>query len=811
VETLLADVRHALRRLLKSPGFTTVAALTLALGIGANATMFSALDALLIQPLPYKDPATLVRVEQTDPRTQSNAVAPGNFADWRERTRSFAGLAAWEVTARTILEGEKPRRVGACIASGNLFDVLGVAAAHGRTFGTGSEGLREVVLSDTLWQSQFGGDPGIVGRDVRLDDQLVHVTGVMPPGFAYPREAELWLRAERDLPEMGLPVTVDLRELRDARYLVVVGRLRPGVTVADARREMDRVAAQLAKDFKDANEGQGARVTPLSDDLRGSARPTLMLLLATVAFVLLIACANVANLLLARAVGRRPEMAVRAALGASRGRLVRQLLTETATLVLLGTGLGLLLARGGQALLVAFWPASLPPLEGLNLSRPVLALTAGVAAVAVMVVGVLPARLASSAFAVGSLRSSGRAPVASPSAHRARGAFVIAEVALAVVLVAGAGLLIGSLRRLADAPLGFEPEGVLSARLSLPGTVGHDLPTARTIYGEIERRLAALPGVRAVGVGHAIPLGGRRVSAGLRVEGRVQAPNDQLDASWRVVSPGYFSALGMAVERGRGFDDHDVAGALPVTLVNATLARMIWPGEDPLGQRIATGLDGPEGTWTTVVGVVADTPQESVAVATRPEMYRPLGQDQRFGAATAFVLVRTAGDPLALAPVLERAVLEVRKDVPVSDVKPLVRLRGDSIAGPRVLAQVLGLASLLALFLAALGLYGVLSCAVGERTNELGVRLSLGAQPSQLIALVLRRSAALAGAGVVLGLAFALALSRLLQGWLFGVRPHDPWTLGVVAAVLMLTALVAGYGPARRAGRLDPAVVLRGE
>ncbi len=811
MDTLLTDVRHAVRRLGKSPGFTLVAVVTLALGIGANTTIFSALHALLIEPLPYADPAGLVTVGQTDPRTGTSAVAPGNFADWRERARSFTGLAAWRLVWRMALEGDRPRRVGACIASGNFFDLLGVAAAHGGTFTSSTDGPREAVLSYALWRDQYGSDPSVVGKDVRLDDELVRIRGVMPREFAFPRDAELWLRAERDLPEMGLPGGVDLRQLRDARYLAVLGRLGPGVTLAAARADMDVVAAQLAKDFPDANSGKGARVTPLFEDLRGSARPTLRLLLATVGLVLLIACANVANLLLARAVGRRPEMAVRAALGASRGRLVRQLLTEAATLVLLGASLGLLLARGGRALLLAFWPSSLPPLDDLRLSLPVLAMTAGVAAVSLIVVGVLPARLAGGEDALSSLRGSGRSPVAPPSAHRARGVLVVAEMALAVVLVAGAGLLVGSLRRLYAAPLGFEPGAVLTARLNLPRGRGSDLPAARAFFPEVERRLAALPGVRGVGSGQSLPLTGRRVSAGLRVEGRPQAPNDQPDACWRVVSPGYLPALGVSVLRGRGFEEHDAVGSPPVALVNATLAGKIWPDEDPLGKRIATGLDGEEGSWVTVVGVVADTPQESVTVAARPEMYRPLAQDQRFGADALSVAVRTTGDPMALAPMLGRVVAEVRSDVAVSDVKPLERLRSDSIAGPRVAAQVLGLTSLLALFLGALGLYGVLSCVVGERRHELGVRLSLGARPGQLLALVLGQSAFLAGAGLAIGLAGALATSRLLESWLFGVEPHDPFTLGGVAAVLMLTALVAGYGPARRASRLDPAAVLRAE
>jgi putative ABC transport system permease protein len=788
-----------------------VAVLTLALGIGANATIFSALDALLIEPLPFPDPDALVTVAQTDARTGTTAVAPGTFADWRERSTSFAHLAAWELVGRTLVEGDRPRRVGACIASGNLFDLLGVAPALGQAFGPATEGPREAVLGYALWRDRFGSDPSVVGRDLRLDDDLVRVRGVMPKDFAFPREAELWLRAERDLPEIPMPNPVDLRQLRDARYLAVVGRLRPGVTLETARSEMDGVAAQLARDFPVENKDDGARVTPLFEELRGTARPTLRLLLATVGLVLLIACANVANLLLARTVGRRPAMAVRAALGASRGRIVRQLLTEAATIVLLGAALGLLLARAGRTLLVACWPAGLPPLDHLRLSLPVLGLTAGAAALAVVVVGVLPARLVRDDDALASLRGAGRSPSVPPSAHRARGALVVAEVALAVVLVAGAGLLAESVRRLYEAPLGFQPEGVLTARVSLPRGPGSDLAAARLFFPEVERRLGALPGVKSAGFGQALPLTGRRVSASLRVEGRPNSREDIPDACWRVVTPAYLPALGVSLLRGRSFDAHDDTKAPAVALVNATLARKAWPEQDPVGKRIGTGLDGDEDSWVTVVGVVADMPQENVATPARPEMYRPLAQDQRFGAAALSAAVRTTGDPMALASALGRTVGEVRSDVSVSDVKPLTRLRADSMAGPRAAAQVLGLTSLLALFLAALGLYGVLSCVVGERRHELGVRLSLGARPGTLVALVLRRSAGLAGAGLALGLAGALASSRLLEGWLFGVKPHDPWTLGAVAVVLMATALLAGYGPARRASRLDPAVVLRSE
>jgi len=806
----MEDLRHAARRLRKAPGFTLVAGLTLALGIGGNAAVFSALEALLLRPLPYSDPDRLVLVQQTDGAQRSRAVAPGNFADWRERAGSFDGLAAYEVVGRTLLT-EAPLRLSVGIVSGNLFDVLGVHAARGRTFGAERDGPREAVLGHDLWRSHFGGDPAVVGRDLRLDDELVRIVGVMPAGFAYPREAEIWLRAKDDLPEMSREGATDLRSLRDARYLEVVGRLRPGVPLTRAQAEMDVVAADLAASFPDANKDNGARVTPLFEELRGGARPALGLLLGAVGCVLLIACANVANLLLARAVGRRQEMAVRAALGASGRRLARQLVTEALLLAALGSGLGLALARAARPVLLALWPSSLPPLEDLRLSWPVLLFSLAVTLLCVVAVGLIPAREASRTDALASLRGASRTPFAGKGAHNARGALVVAEVALAVVLVAGAGLLLNSLWRLQRAPLGFVPEGTLTARLNLPQELGRDAGATRAVLADLQRRLGSRAGVTSVGIGQSLPLAGRRVSAGLRVDGRDVLPNDQPDVCWRVVTQAYFEALGVRVVRGRGFDGHDRAAAPAVAVVNATLARQVFPGEDPIGRRITTGLDGPAGTWVTVVGVVADTPQENVAIAARPEMYRSLDQNNRFGPTSFHVVVRAGGDPQALATALREDVTAVRSDIAVSDVVPLAGLARGAIAGPRAAGQALGLFAALALFLAALGLYGVVSCLVGERVHEMGVRLALGARPASLVALVLGRSLRLVAGGLGLGLAAALALGRLLEGTLYGVSPRDPPTLAAVTSVLLLSALAAAYAPARRAGRLDPAEVLRAE
>jgi predicted permease len=822
MDSLRQDLKHAGQRLRRSPGFTLVAILTLALGLGGTAAVLTALEALLLRPLPYAEPHRLVVLRQADSQVGERPVAPANFLDWRERARSFDGLAAYEVVGRTLLQGEYPLRLSVGVVSGNFFEILGVAPLRGRTFARPSgdlgeaapgaaegEGPREVVLSHALWQSRFGGDANLLGQDLALDDELVRVVGIMPPGFGYPREAELWLRARHDVPEIPIAPRVDPRPIRDARYLAVLGRLRPNVALETARAEMDRVAAGLAADYPEANAGNGARVIALFEELRGGARPALGLLLAAAGAVLLIACANVANLLLARAVARRQELAVRKALGASGVRLSLPLLTEALLLVGLGGGAGLALFAAARPLLAGLWPADLPPLEGLRMTGPVLGLSSLLALAAVVLIGLLPARVAVCTDAVAGLRSSGRAPLAGPEAHRARGALVVAEVALAVVLVSGAALLLNSVWRLERAPLGFRAEGATSARLNLPRTLSDDAPALRRFAASLEARLRALPGVTTAGLGQRLPLSGQGASAGLRVFGHEQTPNEQVDTIWRLVTPTWFSALGLPVLKGRPFDDRDATGTERVAVVNASLARRIFGDQDPIGRRVGTGLDGPPGTWVTVVGVVADTPQERVGSDVKPELYRPLAQDVRMGPSSLVAVVRGPGDPSALAAALPRAVADLRRDVAVTEVRPLTSVARDGVATPRAASRALTLFAGLALFLAALGLYGVVSCLVGERTHEMGVRLALGARPSSLVSLVLGRSLALAGIGLALGLGMALALARLLEGLLFGVGPRDPLTLALVAVVLLAATTAAAWAPARRAARLDPAAVLR--
>ena len=690
--------------------------------------------------------------------------------------------------------------------------MLGTRAALGRTFGPATDGPREAVLGHALWQDQFGADAAVVGRELQLDQELVRVIGVMPPGFAFPSEAELWLRAKDDLPEMSIAPSAALRTLRDSRYLGVVGRLREGVSLAGAQAEMDHVAAALAREYPDANAGQGARVEPLFEALRGSARPAFLLLLGVAACVLLVACANVANLLLARTAGRGQELAVRAALGAGRARLARQLVTEALLIAALGCLAGLALAWASRPLMTALWPASLPPLEGLRLSGSVLGLSVLVTLACVVLVSLVPARVAARADALSGLRASGRTPMAGPGAHRARALIVVAEVAVAVVLVNAAGLLLGTLERLQQAPLGFEARGAAHGAPRLPARP--EPGQGRAAGLRLEPRGAPARPSRC----HAPRPWGRRCRSRACARARGCAsraarsqPNASLDTCWRLVSPAWHAALGVPLLRGRGFEPGDARTAPAVALVNATLARQVFGDEDPIGRRIATGLDGPAGTWVTIVGVVADTPQENVAKATRPEMYRPLAQDVRMGPSGLALVVRATGDPMTLAPALRREVAAIRSDVAVSHVAPLAVLARDMLAAPRAASRVLLLFAGLALLP---GRARPLRCRLlpggGDDSRAGGAPGTRGRAPS-LVALVLRRSLALAGLGLAVGLAAALALGRLLEGLLFGISPRDPLTLGVVALVLLLAAAAAGYGPARRASRLDPARVLRAD
>ncbi|HEY3121574.1 MAG TPA: ABC transporter permease [Vicinamibacteria bacterium] len=807
-ESFRRDLRFAVRGLARSPAFAAAVAVTLAMGIGANTAIFSLLEALLLRPLPYRQPDRLAMVWQTEPGNATRDVAPANFLDWRAQSRSFEGLAAFDWGARNLTGGSEPVRIQVATVSVNFFEVLGVVPAVGRSFA--AEAGREAVVSDGLWRRLLGGQPDVLGRRLLLDREAYEVVGVMPPGFAFPQDVEVWLRAPHDVPELKLPASVDIRRLRDARYFRVIGRLAEGIHLPQVQAEMDAIAHRLEKSYPDANAHAGINVMPLKEQLVGRTRPTLLLLQGVAGLVLLIACANVANLLLARAARRRKEMAIRSALGASRRRLIAQLLTESALLAVGGGALGLLIAVWMGPALAAVLPAPLTPaITTGGLSAPVLGFTLSLSLLVALVFGLAPAWEVSRPAAVEALRQ-GRTSDASPTTGRLRGALVAGEVALALVVATGAALLLKSLWLIVQTNPGFDAERVLSLRLSVASASGAPAAAVRQVYAEVVERLAGVPGVEEAAIAQTLPLAGRGASANLRVEGRSYPAGQAPNVCWKVVTPGYFHTLRIPLRQGRVFTASDGGRAPPVAVVNESLARLLALEGDVIGRRIGTGLDG-DGAGVTVVGIVGDTPQESVTLKTQPEMYRPLAQPSRWSGEVVSLVVRTGGDAVAAVPAVRAAVRSVTREATMSDIRPLRDVVARSVGRQRSTASLLALFAALALVLCAVGVYGLLAYLVGERTREFGVRLALGARPADVLGLVLRRGLGLVAVGTAVGLAAALALGRVVSGLLYEISARDPATLAAACAVMAAVGLLASYLPARRATRVDPMAALRCE
>jgi putative ABC transport system permease protein len=810
MDSLAADLRDAVRSLRRAPGATAVAVLTLGVGLGANVALFSVAEPLLVSPLPLPASEQLVQVWQTQPGNATRWVAPANFVDWRAQSRSFSGMAAYRSTEKALVGRGEPQRVRVATVSGNFFEVLGRGTARGRGFAREEPPEpREAVVSDAFWRASLNGDASALGREVTLDGESLVVVGVLEPGFSLPAGAEIWTRARRDVPEAGINLPgVDHTQIRDGRFLSVLGRLQDGVPLSQARAEMTLIGDRLRAAYPDANADTGVNLVPLQEQLVGATRRLLLLLAGVVAFVLLIACVNLANLTVARAVRRERELAVRVALGAGRARLVRQMLTESLVLALLGGLLGLGLALVVRPLLASLMPAGLPAVVEQGSSTTLIAFASLAAVLAALLSGLAPALQASAGDLARSLRAGSRGAGSDPRRDRLRASLVTVQVALAVVLVAGASLLGRSVWRLQHAPLGFEDRGALSLEVSVPSGSGRSRADMRVLHTRVIERLQALPGIAGVGAIHALPLTDAGWSANVRVEGRTFVANEAPDVSWRVVSDRYFDVMQVPLLRGRRFSAGDGAEAPPVALVNETLARVLWPDEDPLGRRIGTGLDG-EAALATVVGVVGDTPQTAPRIPARPEMYRPLTQETRYSASTMSLVIRTADAPLAAVPAVRSAIWDIDPTLPITKVQPLTDLALLSMARERVTGGLLALFGGIALFLAALGLYGVLSCLVSERLREFAVRVALGASPGQVTRLVLRRAMALVAAGAGFGLLGALALSGTLSGLLFEVAPNDPMTHAAVVATLLTVGALAAWLPARRATRVDPILSLK--
>ncbi|HEX2189455.1 MAG TPA: ABC transporter permease [Longimicrobiaceae bacterium] len=809
-DALRQDAAFALRTLRRSPGFSAVAVLTLALAVGANTAIFSAVSGVLLRPLPFADPDRLVMLWEENPEKDWHAVsaAPANLLDWREQVPAFQDVAGYaEFADRVTLTGAgEPQALSAAQVTGNFFSVLGVRAEHGRTLRdeetwAGPEPV--AVISRRAWIRSFGADPEVVGRVVQVDGRPVRVVGVVPPGIDLPVEGvDVWLPMAWD------PAARQQTWFRRAHWVRPVARLRPGVPLDAADAQLQTVVRRLQAQYPETNRLMGAGMTPLHEFLVGDTRTPLLVLLGAVGLLLLLACANVGNLLLVRATGRQRELAVRSALGAGRRRLVRQVATESLVLSAVAGGAGLLLGWGGTRVLGALRPPELLAEGQIALDWRVLVYTLAVTAASGLLFGLVPAAWTSRAPLGQGLRAGGRATGLGRNARRVTGALVVAEVAVALLLVVGAGLLLRSFRELREVEPGFESRGVLAVTLVLPAAEYDTDEKVAAFYGELVRRAGALPGVVDAGAVRKLPLTDPSWSSDFSVAGR--GPDEYgVDVLHREVTPGYFRTLRVPLLRGRGFTPADRAGAPMAVVVNEALARRYFPGEDPVGQRIAFDRVPDESSvWRTIVGVVGSERQDGLADEPRPEIFAPVAQDPTRG---MVLVLRAHGDPMTLAPAVRRTVAGLDPDLVPYEVQTLDGVRADSIARQRFLMALLAAFAGVALVLALVGVYGVLAQAVRQRAQEMGIRLALGARPRDVLWLVVRHGLALVAAGIGVGLGAALVATRAVESLLYGVRPTDPPTFAAVAGLLALAGLAAGVVPALRASRTEPATVLRAE
>jgi putative ABC transport system permease protein len=801
METLIADVRFGLRLLLQKPAVSLVAVATLALGIGANTAIFSVVNGVLLRPLPYAEPQELLTVWQDHSRIDGPATEWAsfeNFSDWREQNEVFAGVFALSNYSTTIRLPE-PEQIQGASVSHDAFSILGIAPMLGRAFRPEEDDPESelvVMISHSLWQRRFGGESGVLGRPITLGDSPATVIGVLPPDFIFPLIPD---------PEIFVPLRIDASNScgRGCVTLRVIARLEPGVDLSRARVDLEGVAQRLEREYPEDNRGVGVNLVPLHQQVVGRIRPALLALLGAVAFVLLIACANVASLMLARAVEREKEVATRMAMGASRMRLLRQLLTESLILAAFGASLGIVIALWGVDVLMTLVPDGFPRLAEVNVDRRVLGFTLTVAAATAFVFGLVPALRGSRPDLHRSLKEGARGSTAG-GAHRFRSALVVLEVALALALLVGASLLLESFRTLTRVDPGFDPKNLLTAGLDLSSSAYEEASRRVQFLDLVQERVSSLPGVDSVGAVFAIPMAGADADAGFVIEGKTPPePRGAWVAWYRPVSPDYFSTMKMRLSRGRWILESDDTEAPPVVLINETAAREYWPNDDPLLSRVRMG-----GDWRQVVGVVADTRHFGLDRSDRPAMYFPYAQAPL---RSMSLVVRTASDPESLTVPLSRTIAEIDPEMALADVRPLEEVVSATIATPRVTTSLFAVFALAALALAAIGLYGVLSYSVGLRVREIGIRMALGARRSDVLRRIVGQGVLLIGIGTALGLGVAFLLSRLLASLLFGTSPTDPELFLVALLALVAVAVLACYLPARRAARVDPIVVLRYE
>jgi putative ABC transport system permease protein len=806
MRTFLQDVRYGLRMLAKSPGFTAAALLTLTLGIGATAAIFSVVDAVLLRALPFRDPARLVAVYEDVSRWgfPRNTPAPGNYADWKAQTQIFEDVAATAYQAYNLSgKGEDPEKLQGEKATHNLFSVLGVTPELGRIFTADEDrpGFEHLALiSHELWTRRFGQDRKVIGREMLLNNEKYTIIGVLPPGFHFAEKNE----------DIWTPMAFTAQQLanRGGHYLNVVARLQPGVTVEKANAALQVLFKTRAQQrLEDLEVMDRFFAEPLQVSYTFEVRRGLIVLMAAVGFILLIACANIANLLLSRAAGRRRELAVRTALGANRARLVRQLLTESVLMAAAGGALGILLADWCFVFLKNLIPEDLSRMIALTLDFRVLAFAVAVSLVSSILFGLAPALQISGIDLNEVLKQGGRGNTG-PRRSLFRNLLVIGEVALSLVLLVGSGLMIESFSNLRGLNPGFRADHVLTMRLEVPETKYGTFASRTQFFQTVLERVRTIPGVKAAGFTSALPLTWKGGTSSFTPEHVVLPKGLPNDANDRVVSPGYFEAMRIPIRKGRLFDEHDGAHAVPVVIINETMARKFWRNQDALGRRMQYHHDGP---WIQIVGIVADVRQMGLNELPRQEMYFPYWQAEQNWMVPRDLAIRTAGDPLALVASVKRTIASIDHDQPTSDIKTMDQWLDEEVASRQIQTTLLGSFAALALILACVGIYGVLAYVVTQRTQEIGLRVALGADSSSIFRAVARQGMSLAGTGIALGVAASLAVSRLLQSLLFDVKPTDPATYLAASVVFDVVALLACYIPARRAAKVDPLVALRYE
>ncbi|HEY0007020.1 MAG TPA: ABC transporter permease [Pyrinomonadaceae bacterium] len=818
MENIWQDLRFGLRMFLKSPALTAIAILALALGVGANSAIFSIVNAILLRPLNYENPERLVMVWERNDKKGYGEIPTSlpNFVDLRDSNKVFEGMGAFTDSSFNLTGGDQPEKVTGLRVTASLFSLLGTKPLKGRVFLAEEdqpEAARVLILSHGLWQRSFGANPNLVGQNVSLNGESYTVVGVMPPGFKLPPSFTATIASSQyTMPhaDLWVPLKTDaIPMLREVRALYMLGRLKPGVTPEAAKAEMSVIARRLQQEYPATDADMEVSVIPLQKQVTGDIRMALIVLLGAVGCVLLIACANVANLLLAKATGRQKEMAIRIALGATRLRIIRQLLTESALLGICGGLLGLLLAFWGVRQLIAFSPPNVSRLSDVRIDGRVLVFTLLVSLLTALIFGLAPALQASKSDLNETLKEGGRSNSGGSRQNLLRSLLVIAEVALALVLLITSGLMLKSFIRLQHVNPGFNAENLITLELLLPDNKYGEKPQQVAFQQQLTQRIGSIPGLQSAATVDNLPFSGNESNFSMTIEAR-PAPNasERPRAFHRTVSPQYFQTMGIPLRQGRFFTDSDTADTPGVAIINETAARRFWPNEDPIGKRFKQGRAESKNPWLTIVGIVGAVSHTALEVGSQPEVYLPFAQNP---ATTISLVARTNSDPRTFTASVRREVSALDKDLPVSNIKFMDEIVSGSVSQPRLYTMLLGIFAGLALILATIGIYGVMAYSVTQRTHEIGIRMALGARPRDVLRLIIRQGMFLALTGIFLGLLVSLALTRVMASLLYGVSATDPVTFTAISLLLALVTLVACFIPARRATRVDPMIALRYE